>query len=164
MVKRSWLLIKCCSEVIIRAIFIVHELYIQFWCALFILYIQRDVVHLLIFFTVISLACMIDSMLVKYRQTSNISTTFVGNKIADKQRVLMHRHQGWNVRHGLCHIYMIYVWVVYSFCLFCCLFIIVTWWYMWCIVWQVAIKRKYRHVWQPYGYLLYHATVYTKPL
>ena len=35
---------------------------------------------------------------------------------------------GWNVRHGLCHIYMIYVyiWVVYSFCLFCCLFIIVT--------------------------------------
>ena len=46
----------------------------------------------------------------------------------DKQRVLMHGHQGWNVRHGLCHIYMIYVyiWVVYSFCLFCCLFIIVT--------------------------------------
>ena len=33
-----------------------------------------------------------------------------------------------NVRHGLCHIYMIYVyiWVVHSFCLFCCLFIIVT--------------------------------------
>ena len=46
----------------------------------------------------------------------------------DKQRVLMHGHQGWNVRHGLCHMYMIYVyiWVVYSFCLFCCLFIIVT--------------------------------------
>ena len=49
------------------------------------------------------------------------------NTIVDKQRVLMHGHQGWNVRHGLCHIYMIYVyiWVVYSFCLFCCLFIIV---------------------------------------
>ena len=48
--------------------------------------------------------------------------------IRHKQRVLMHGHQGWNVRHGLCHIYMIYVyiWVVYSFCLFCCLFIIVT--------------------------------------
>ena len=47
---------------------------------------------------------------------------------SDKQRVLMHGHQGWNVRHGLCHIYMIYVyiWVVYSFCWFCCLFIIVT--------------------------------------
>ena len=45
-----------------------------------------------------------------------------------KQRVLMHGHQRWNVRHGLCHIYMIYVyiWVVHSFCLFCCLFIIVT--------------------------------------
>ena len=51
----------------------------------------------------------------------------VPNEI-NKQRVLMHGHQGWNVRHGLCHIYMIYVyiWVVYSFCLFCCLFIIVT--------------------------------------
>ena len=73
------------------------------------------------------------------------------NHHTDKQRVLMHRHQGWNVRHGLCHIYMryiyIYIWVVYSFCLFCCLFIIVTWWYIWCIVWQVASKRKYRHVW-----------------
>ena len=49
-------------------------------------------------------------------------------KCHNKQRVLMHGHQGWNVRHGLCHIYMIYVyiWVVHSFCLFCCLFIIVT--------------------------------------
>ena len=63
-----------------------------------------------------------------YRQTSNIRRTLVGNKDVDKQRVLMHGHQGWNVRHGLCHICMIYVyvWVVYSFCLFCCLFIIVT--------------------------------------
>ena len=51
-----------------------------------------------------------------------------GISMENKQRVLMHGHQGWNVRHGLCHIYMIYVyiWVVYSFCLFCCLFIIVT--------------------------------------
>ena len=84
-----------------------------------------------------------------------LETTFsaISTKTRYKQRVLMHRHQGWNVRHGLCHIYMrylyiyIYVWVVYSFCLFCCLFIFVTWWYMWCIVWQVASKRKYRHVW-----------------
>ena len=29
----------------------------------------------------------------------------------DKQRVLMHRHQGWNVRHGFCHIYMRYVYI-----------------------------------------------------
>ena len=28
-----------------------------------------------------------------------------------KQRVLMHGHQGWNVRHGLCHIYMRYVYI-----------------------------------------------------
>ena len=35
------------------------------------------------------------------------------------------------------HLYeiCIYIWVVYSFCLFCCLLIIVTWWYVWCIVW-----------------------------
>ena len=61
---------------------------------------------------------------IMYRKTFNVSRILVGNK----QRVLMHGHQGWNVRHGLCHIYMIYVyiWVVYSFCLFCCLFIIVT--------------------------------------
>ena len=53
---------------------------------------------------------------------------FCYDRWMNKQRVLMHGHQGWNVRHGLCHIYMIYVyiWVVYSFCLFCCLFIIVT--------------------------------------
>ena len=55
-------------------------------------------------------------------------TEFKCDQMVDKQRVLMHGHQGWNVRHGLCHIYMIYVyiWVVHSFCLFCCLFIIVT--------------------------------------
>ena len=55
------------------------------------------------------------------------------SKLFNKQRVLMHRHQGLNVRHGLCHIYIeifIYIWVVYSFRLFCCLFIIVTWWYI----------------------------------
>ena len=62
-----------------------------------------------------------------------------------KQRVLMHRHQGWNVRHGLCHIYMIYIyiWVVYSFCLFCCLFIIVTWWYI-CMVPTGSDESKLR--------------------
>ena len=69
-----------------------------------------------------------------------INYIFVGSRtyvilisvmMKDKQRVLMHRHQGLNVRHGLCHIYMRYfIWVVYSFCLFCCLFIIVTWWYI----------------------------------
>ena len=62
-----------------------------------------------------------------WQQSSTLSNdTFP--KRQNNQRVLMHGHQGWNVRHGLCHIYMIYVyiWVVYSLCLFCCLFIIVT--------------------------------------
>ena len=63
-----------------------------------------------------------------------------------KQRVLMHGHQGWNVRHGLCHIYMryvyIYIYVVYSFCLFCCLFIVVTWWYVWCIEWASGNQEE----------------------
>ena len=63
-----------------------------------------------------------------YCQWSNVVCCRIWINISHKERVLMHGHQGWNVRHGLCHIYMIYVyiWVVYSFCLFCCLFIIVT--------------------------------------
>ena len=32
----------------------------------------------------------------------------------NKQRVLMHRHQGLNVRHGLCHIYMRYLYIYMS--------------------------------------------------
>ena len=65
------------------------------------------------------------------------------SKAHDKQRVLMHGHQGWNVRHGLCHIYMkyVYIWVVYSiFC--CCLFITVTWWYVWCIEWASGDQEE----------------------
>ena len=60
--------------------------------------------------------------------TLKVPCDFMRCRWSNKQRVLMHGHQGWNVRHGLCHIYMIYVyiWVVHSFCLFCCLFIIVT--------------------------------------
>ena len=66
--------------------------------------------------------CRRDSLLIE------ASVNIAGITWWNKQRVLMHGHQGWNVRHGLCHIYMIYVyiWVVHSFCLFCCLFIIVT--------------------------------------
>ena len=37
-----------------------------------------------------------------------------------KQRVLMHRHQGWNVRHGLCHIYMRYIYIYELFIAFVC--------------------------------------------
>ena len=35
-----------------------------------------------------------------------------------KQRVLMHGHQGWNVRHSLCHIYMRYVYIYELFIAF----------------------------------------------
>ena len=66
--------------------------------------------------------------------------------IMNKKRVLMHGHQGWNVRHGLCHIYMryvyIYIWVVYSLCFFCCLFITVTWWYVWWFEWASGNKEE----------------------
>ena len=64
--------------------------------------------------------------------------------LTNKQRVLMLGHQGWNVRHGLCHIYMryVYIWVVYSFGLFCCLFIVVTWWHVWCIEWASGNQEE----------------------
>ena len=36
----------------------------------------------------------------------------------------------------------IYIWVVYSLCFFCCLFITVTWWYMWCIEWACGNQEE----------------------
>ena len=39
---------------------------------------------------------------------------------SDKQRILMHRHQGWNVRHGLCHIDMRYLYMYELFIAFVC--------------------------------------------
>ena len=61
----------------------------------------------------------------------------------------------------------IYIWVVYSLCFFCCLFITVTWLYVWCIEWasgnQEEVQACLVTVWL-IGYLSYHATVYTKPL
>ena len=47
-------------------------------------------------------------------------TTFLHHQTKNKQRVLMHRHQGWNVRHGLCHIYMRYVYIYELFIAFVC--------------------------------------------
>ena len=47
-------------------------------------------------------------------------STSPGIKCLDKQRVLMHRHQGWNVRHGLCHIYMRYLYIYELFIAFVC--------------------------------------------
>ena len=43
---------------------------------------------------------------------------------ANKQRVLMHRHQGWNVRHGLCHIYMRYLYIYELFIAFVCFVVV----------------------------------------
>ena len=43
---------------------------------------------------------------------------FVGDNVSNKQRVLMHGHQGWNVRRGLCHIYMRYVYIYELFIAF----------------------------------------------
>ena len=40
------------------------------------------------------------------------------------------------------HEIYIYIWVVYSFCLYCCLFIIVTWWYVWCIEWASGNEEE----------------------
>ena len=40
--------------------------------------------------------------------------------------------------HEIC----IYVWVVYSLCFFCCLFITVTWWYVWCIEWASGNQEE----------------------
>ena len=36
----------------------------------------------------------------------------------------------------------IYIWVVYSLCFFCCLFITVTWWYVWCIEWASGNQKE----------------------
>ena len=40
--------------------------------------------------------------------------------------------------HEIC----IYIWVVYSFCFFCCLFITVTWWYVWCFEWASGNQEE----------------------
>ena len=40
--------------------------------------------------------------------------------------------------HEIC----IYIWVVYGLCFFCCLFIIVKWWYVWCIEWASGNQEE----------------------
>ena len=84
--------------------------------------------------------------LISIANTLELCLFFIELSVCHKQQVLMHGHQGWNVRHGLCHIYMryvyIYIWVVYSLCFFCCLFITVTWWYVWCIEWASGNQEE----------------------
>ena len=36
----------------------------------------------------------------------------------------------------------IYIWVAYSLCFFCCLFITVTWWYVWCFEWASGNQEE----------------------
>ena len=36
----------------------------------------------------------------------------------------------------------IYIWVVYRLCFFCCLFITVTWWYVWCFEWASGNQEE----------------------
>ena len=45
----------------------------------------------------------------------DVGTHIGRHDMANKQRVLMHGHQGWNVRHGLWHIYMRYLYIYMSF-------------------------------------------------
>ena len=40
--------------------------------------------------------------------------------------------------HEIC----IYIWVVYSLCFFCCLFITVIWWYVWCFEWASGNQEE----------------------
>ena len=40
--------------------------------------------------------------------------------------------------HEIC----IYIWVVYNLCFFCCLFITVTWWYVWCFEWASGNQEE----------------------
>ena len=47
-------------------------------------------------------------------------TKLYRQNIPNKQRVLVHRHQGWNVRHGLCHICMRYLYIYELFIAFVC--------------------------------------------
>ena len=68
--------------------------------------------------------------------------------LVDKQRA---RLDAWALRvkcparfashlHEIC-IY-IYIWVVYSLCFFCCLFITVTWWCVWCFEWASGNQEE----------------------
>ena len=52
--------------------------------------------------------------------SNNTKTSLRVDNSINKQRVLMHRHQGRNVRHGLCHIYMRYLHIYELFIAFVC--------------------------------------------
>ena len=53
------------------------------------------------------------------------------SRVKCKTRFVSHLHE-------IC----IYIWVVYSLCFFCCLFITVTWWYVWCFEWASGNQEE----------------------
>ena len=44
--------------------------------------------------------------------------------------------------HEICIYIYIYIWVLYSLCFFCCLFITVTWWYVWSVEWASGNQEE----------------------
>ena len=63
----------------------------------------------------LSVICQMASILVTIRLPSRLHNCIsVQIYISYKQQVWMHGHQGWNVRHGLCHIYMRCVYIYMS--------------------------------------------------
>ena len=57
---------------------------------------------------------------IKGEMSGTVCVTFTWDMYIYKQRVLMHRHQGLNVRHGLCHLYMRYLYIYELFIAFVC--------------------------------------------
>ena len=69
---------------------------------------------------VLSFIVFYHALLLYYCQELAFHLWQLAKQIVNKQRVLMHRHQGLNVRHGLCHIYMRYLYIYELFIAFVC--------------------------------------------
>ena len=65
----------------------------------------------------------------EYRQATGLDAW--ASRVKCPARFVSHLHE-------IC----IYIWVVYSLCFFCCLFITVTWWYVWCIEWASGNQEE----------------------
>ena len=62
------------------------------------------------------------------------------------------------------HEIFIYIWVVYSLCFFCCLFITVTWWYVWCIEWASGNQEEVQTCLVTLWLFIISCYSFTKPL
>ena len=65
----------------------------------------------------------------KYQQATGLDAW--ASRVKCPARFVSHLHE-------IC----IYLWVVYSLCFFCCLFITVTWWYVWCFEWASGNQEE----------------------